>query len=100
MATDVSMAVSITDKTTQPLTNMRQGFKGLSKDADEARARLENFQKMQHTLEHDVDSAAKAMREARKEYAKTGDEASKTNFEKAAAQYDKLKLNLNRVAEL
>lgn len=99
MATDVSMAVSITDKTTQPLTNMRQGFKGLSKDADEARARLENFQKMQHTLEHDVDSAAKAMREARKEYAKTGDEASKTNFEKAAAQYDKLKLNLNRVSQ-
>jgi tape measure domain-containing protein len=99
MATDVSMAVSVTDKTTQPLTNMRQGFAGLSKSADDARAKLENFQKMQHTLEHDVDTAAKAMREARKEYAKTGDEISKTNFEKASAQYDNLKLNLKRVSQ-
>ena len=99
MGADVSMAVAIADKTTQPLANMRQGFKGLSKDADEARAKLDNFTKMQHSLEHDVDQAARAMRDARKEYAKTNDEVSKTNFEKASQQYDNVRLNLKRVSQ-
>lgn len=99
MGADTSIAVAVTDKTTQPLANMRQGFKGLSKDADEARAKLDNFTKMQHSLEHEVDQAAKTMREARKEYAKTNDEVSKTNFEKASQQYDNVRLNLKRVSQ-
>lgn len=99
MGADTSIAVAVTDKTTQPLANMRQGFKGLSKEADDARQKLDSFSKQQHTLEHDLDKAAKTMREARKEYAKTNDEVSKTNFEKASQQYDNVHLNLKRVSQ-
>ena len=99
MGADTSIAVAVTDKTTQPLANMRQGFKGLSKEADDARQKLDNFTKQQHSLEHEVDQAAKTMREARKEYAKTNDEVSKTNFEKASQQYDNVHLNLKRVSQ-
>jgi len=99
MGADTSIAVAVTDKTTQPLSNMRQGFKGLSKDADDARQKLDSFSKQQHTLEHDLDKAAKTMREARKEYAKMDDAVSKANFEKASQQYDNVRMNLKRVSQ-
>ena len=98
MATDVSIAVSIRDNFSQAITTMRNANQAFDKDLDGTMQKLDTLNKNRYELKIDTKKAADELKEAEKQFEKTGSAADKMARDTAAANYDNAKRNLNLVS--
>ena len=99
MARDISIAISAKDNFTQAITTMRNSNQAFRKDLTGLSEKLNELNKTKITLKVEADKAKKVLKEAEKQFALTGDAASKLNLELANANYENARRNLALVTE-
>lgn len=99
MARDISIAISAKDNFSQAITSMRNANQSFNKDLTGLSQKLNQLNKTKITLKVDVDKAKTELKEAEKQFAKTGDEAAKLELELANANYENARRNLSLVSD-
>ena len=99
MARDISIAISAKDNFSSALTTMRNANQSFKKDLTGLQAKLDALDKTMGVLKRDTNAAKEALKEAEKQFKKTGDEADRLNVEMAHANYENAKRNLKLVSD-
>jgi len=99
MATDVSIAISAKDNFSTAITTMRNANQAFNKDLSGLQAKLDALNKTKVTLKVDAEKAKAALKDAEKQFSKTGDAADRLKLELANADYDNAKRNLDLVSQ-
>ncbi len=98
MARDISIAISAKDNFSQAITTMRNANQSFNKDLTGLQTKLNELNKTKTTLKVDTDKAKTALKEAEKQFIKTGDAADKLKLELANADYENTRRNLSLVS--
>ncbi len=96
---DVSIAISVRDNFSDAITTMRNANQSFNKDLTGTMDKLNELNKTKYQLKVDTDKAKDALKEAEKQYQRTGDAADKMSRDMAASNYDSAKRNLNLVSQ-
>lgn len=99
LARDISIAISAKDNFSQAITTMRNANQGFNKDLTGLQTKLNELNKTKATLKVDTDKAKSELREAEKQFSKTGEAADKLNLELANANYENARRNLSLVSD-
>lgn len=99
MGREISIAISAKDSFSQAITTMRNANQAFNKDLTGLSAKLDALNKNKITLKVDTDKAKNELREAEKQFAKTGDAADKLKLEMANANYENARRNLSLVSQ-
>jgi tape measure domain len=99
MARDISIAISARDNFTQAITTMRNANQSFNKDLTGLQLKLNELNRTKSTLKVDTDKAKTALREAEKQFVKTGEAADKLKLELANANYENARRNLSLVSD-
>lgn len=99
MGRDVSIAISAKDNFSQAITTMRNANQGFNKDLTGLQSKLNELNKTKAILKVDTDKAKASLKDAEKQFMKTGDAADKLNLELANANYENARRNLSLVSD-
>jgi hypothetical protein len=99
MARDISIAISAKDNFSQAITTMRNANQSFNKDITGLQSKLNELNRTKIALKVDTDKARNALREAEKQFSKTGEAADKLNLELANADYENARRNLSLVSD-
>lgn len=99
MARDISIAISAKDNFSQAITTMRNANQSFNKDLTGLQTKLNELNKTKIALKVDTNKAKADLKEAEKQFAKTGDAADKLNLELANANYENARRNLSLVSD-
>ena len=99
MARDISIAISAKDNFSQAITTMRNANQAFNKDLTGLQSKLDQLNKTKSTLKVDTNKAKTELKEAEKQFEKTGDAADKLNLELANANYENARRNLSLVSD-
>ena len=99
MARDVSIAISAKDNFSQAITTMRNANQSFNKDLTGLQSKLNELNKTKAVLKVDTKKAKEALKEAEKQFEKTGNAADKFNLELANADYENARRNLSLVSD-
>ena len=96
---EASIVIKSTDRYSDAIKAMAKTTKAFSKDVDSLEEGLYALSKNKYALKLDVKNAKQALKEAEKQFEKTGDAADGLKMELAQANYDNAVRNLNVVAK-
>lgn len=96
---DVSIAISAKDNFSDAITTMRNANQSFNKDLTGTMEKLDKLNGTKYQLKVDTDKAKSALRDAEKQYERTGTAADKMARDMASANYDQAKRNLNLVSQ-
>ena len=96
---NVSIEISARDNFSDAITTMRNANNGFNKDLTGTMEKLDGLNKTKYQLKVDTDKAKGALKEAEKQFQRTGDAADKMARDTAAANFDNAKRNLNLVSQ-
>lgn len=98
MGQDVSIVVTGKDNFSSAITTMRNSGKHFNKDLDGLQKKLDELNKTKINLKVDVNKAKAELRNAEKQFEKTGDAADKLKLEMANQDYENANRNLRLVS--
>lgn len=96
---EASIVIKSTDRYSDAAKSMAKTTRAFTKDVDSLEEGLYALNKNKYTLKLDVKKAQQALKEAEKQFEKTGDAADGLKMELAQANYDNAVRNLNVVAK-
>lgn len=96
---EASVVIKSTDRYSDAVKSMAKTTRAFTKDVDSLEEGLYALNKNKYTLKLDVKKAQQALKEAEKQFEKTGDAADGLKMELAQANYDNAVRNLNVVAK-
>lgn len=96
---EASIVIKSTDRYSDAVKSMAKTTRAFTKDVDSLEEGLYALNKNKYTLKLDVRKAQQALKEAEKQFEKTGDAADGLKMELAQANYDNAVRNLNVVAK-
>ena len=96
---EASIVIKSTDRYSDAVKSMAKTTRAFTKDVDSLEDGLYALNKNKYTLKLDVKKAQQALKEAEKQFEKTGDAADGLKMELAQANYDNAVRNLNVVAK-
>lgn len=96
---EASIVIKSTDRYSDAVKSMAKTTRAFTKDVDSLEEGLYALNKNKYTLKLDVKKAQQALKEAEKQFEKTGDAADGLKMELAQANYDNAVRNLNVVAK-
>lgn len=99
MARDISIAISAKDNFSQAITTMRNANQSFNKDLTGLQTKLNELNKTKINLKVDTDKAKTALKDAEKQFAKTGEAADKLKLELANANYENVRRNMSLVSD-
>ena len=99
MGRDISIMISAKDNFTDAITTMTNASRAFEKGIPGLQSKLDTLNKTKVTLKVDVDKLKKELKEAEKQFAKTGNEADKLKLELANADYENARRNLSLVSD-
>lgn len=99
MARDISIMISAKDNFTSAIQAMRNANQMFQKDIGGLQAKLDALNKTKINLKVDVDKAKKELKDAEKQFLKTGEATDKLRLEMAHANYENARRNLSLVSE-
>ena len=99
MARDISIAISAKDNFSSAITTMRNANQSFNKDMSGLQTKLDALNRTKLTLKVDFNKAKSELKEAEKQFAKTGESAEKLNLELANANYENARRNLSLVSD-
>lgn len=99
MARDISIAISAKDNFSQAITTMKNANQSFNKDLSGLQTKLNELNKTKTSLRVDTAKAKQELKEAEKQFLKTGDAADKLKLELADADYENARRNLALVAD-
>ncbi len=99
MARDISIAISAKDNFSQAITTMRNANQHFDKDLTGLQSKLNELNKTKILIKVDTNKAESALKEAEKQFARTGKAADKLKLEMANANYENARRNLSLVAD-
>lgn len=98
MSADVSIAIAAQDNYSHVITTMRNANQGFNKDLTGLQSKLDAFNRTKVSLKVDTDKARSELKEAEKQFKKTGDAADKLKLEMANQNYENANRNLKLVS--
>lgn len=96
---ETSIVVKATDRYSDTVKSMRNVTRSFSKDVDDLDNTLSLLNKNKAALKVDVQQAKQALKEAQKQFDKTGDAADRMELELRQANYDQAVANLKTVTK-
>jgi tape measure domain-containing protein len=99
LARDISIAISAKDNFSSAITTMRSACQAFNKDITALQSKLDAFNRTKITLKVDSDKARSELKEAEKQFIKTGKSAEKMKLELTNAKYDNVRRNLSLVSD-
>lgn len=96
---EASIVIKSTDRYSDAVKSMAKTTRAFTKDVDSLEEGLYALNKNKYALKLDVKKAQQALKEAEKQFEKTGDAADGLKMELAQANYDNAVRNLNVVAK-
>lgn len=96
---EASIVIKSTDRYSDAVKSMAKTTRAFTKDVDSLEEGLYALNKNKYTLKLDIKKAQQALKEAEKQFEKTGDAADGLKMELAQANYDNAVRNLNVVAK-
>lgn len=99
MGRDISIAISAKDNFSQAITTMKNSNQSFNKDLTGLQTKLNELNRTKILLKVDTDKAKTALKEAEKQFEKTGDAADKLNLELANSNYENARRNLSLVSD-
>jgi tape measure domain-containing protein len=99
MGRDVSIAISAKDNFTQTITTMRNANQSFNKDLTGLQTKLNELNRTKTSLRVDTVKAKNELKEAEKQFLKTGEAADKLKLELADANYENARRNLSLVSD-
>ncbi len=94
---DASILITAKDNYSSAVSKMSQITRSFSKDAEEMERKLYNLNTQKTSLKLDADQALSELKELKKQFAETGDEADGLKVQLAQANYDNITRNLSLV---
>lgn len=98
MAKSVSIAITARDNFSSAITSMRNANAAFTKDVSGLQTKLDALNKNKVTLKIDVNRAKQELKEAEKQFNRTGDAADRLKLEMANANYENARRNLSLVS--
>jgi tape measure domain-containing protein len=98
MARDISIAISAKDNFSQSIATMRNANQSFNKDLTGLQTKLNELNRTKAILKVDTDKAKSSLKDAEKQFAKTGEAADKLNLELSNANYENARRNLSLVS--
>lgn len=98
MGEEVSIVVTAKDNFTQTMTTMRNANQRFDKDLSGLQTKLDALNRTKITLKVDTNKARNELKEAEKQFAKTGSAADKLRLEMANQNYENVNRNLKLVS--
>lgn len=99
MGREISLAIMAHENFSDAVTTMRNANQAFNKDLTGTMQKLDAFNKIKITLKVETDKAKQALKEAEKQFSKTGDAADKMALELANSNYENARRNLDLVAK-
>lgn len=99
MGRDISIAISAKDNFSQAITSMRNANQGFNKDLTGLQSKLNELNKTKAILKVDTEKAKSSLKDAEKQFMRTGDAADKLNLELANSNYENARRNLSLVSD-
>lgn len=99
MGREISLAIMAHENFSDAVTTMRNANQAFNKDLSGTMQKLDAFNKNKITLKVETDKAKQALKEAEKQFSKTGDAADKMALELANSNYENARRNLDLVAK-
>lgn len=96
---EASIVIKSTDRYSDAVKSKAKTTRAFTKDVDSLEEGLYALNKNKYTLKLDIKKAQQALKEAEKQFEKTGDAADGLKMELAQANYDNAVRNLNVVAK-
>lgn len=94
---DASLVIRAEDRYSENIRRMSQFTKSFNKDVDDLEEQLRQLNTQKVSLKLDADQANRALKEAQKQFAATGDEADGLKVQLQQANYDNIKRNFDLV---
>ena len=94
---DASLVIRAEDRYSENIRRMSQFTKSFNKDVDDLEEQLRQLNAQKVSLKLDADQANRALKEAQKQFAATGDEADGLKVQLQQANYDNIKRNFDLV---
>ena len=94
---EASLVIKAEDRYSDAIRKMSQNTKSLNKDVDDLEALLQQLSMQKGPLKSALDEANRALKEAQRQFAATGDEADGLRLQLQQANYDNIKRNLDLV---
>ena len=99
MGRDISIVISAKDNFSTAINTMKNANNSFNKDLTGLSTKLDTLNKKKLSLKIETDKAKTSLKEAEKQFLKTGDAADRLNLELANMEYDNAKRNLNLVSQ-
>lgn len=99
MGRDISIAIVAQDRYTDTITTIRNANQAFNKDLSGTMQKLEEYEKVQLHLKSSTKELEKELKEAEKQFKKTGDAADQDAWEKANERYKNAQRNLSLVSK-
>lgn len=99
MGREVSIAIVASENFSSAATTMRNANQAFNKDLTGTMQKLDAFNKNKITLKVETDKAKQTLKDAEKQFLKTGDAADKMALEMANSNYENARRNLDLVAK-
>jgi len=99
MARDVSILISAKDNFSTAIKTMRNANTAFRKDMEDTQRKLDALNNTKAVLKVDTKKAQDALKEAEKQFAKTGDAADELKLQMANADYENARRNLGMVSK-
>ena len=99
MGREISIAIVAQDRYSDAIITIRNANQAFNKDLTGTMQKLDAFNKNKITLKVETDKAKQALKEAEKQFSKTGDAADKMALELANSNYENARRNLDLVAK-
>ena len=94
---EASLVIKAEDRYSESVRKMSQTTKSLNKDVDDLEEQLRQLSMQKAPLKSALDEANRALKEAQKQFAATGDEADGLKLQLQQANYDNIKRNFDLV---
>lgn len=99
MARDVSIVISAKDNFSTAINSMKNANNAFNKDLTGLSNKLDTLNKKKLSIKIETDKAKNSLKEAEKQFLKTGDAADKLNLELANMEYENAKRNLSLISQ-
>lgn len=97
MMPEASLVIKAEDRYSEAVRKMAQTTKTFNKDVDALEEQLHQLSTQKVSLKVDLDKAQKALKDAQKQFAATGDEADGLKMQLQQANYDNIRRNFDLV---
>lgn len=99
MGRDISIVISAKDNFSTAINSMKNANNAFNKDLTGLSNKLDTLNKKKLSIKIETDKAKNSLKEAEKQFLKTGDAADKLNLELANMEYENAKRNLSLISQ-